>query len=199
MIGSFAGSDVTTGCKNVMIGHQAGTGTTSTGCGNILIGPDADTAAGSDLFSIFIGNANAGKGTNTAFIDPNGGAVFAGNNSANFSTTSDRRIKKNIVDNNVGLDKINQIQIKNFEYRTIDEITDFGECKRSAVVKKEGLQIGVIAQEIEQILPDLVREESTGVKTVDPSILTWYLINGVKELSEENKDLKSRIEALESN
>ena len=135
-------------------------------------------------------SASTGKGQNTAFIDPNGGAIYAGNNSSSLSTTSDRRIKKNIVDNNIGLDKINQIKIKNFEYRTLDEITDFGEFKKSAVVEKEGLQLGVIAQEIETILPDVVREESTGVKTVDTSNLTFYLINAIKEL-------KARIETLE--
>jgi hypothetical protein len=36
----------------------------------------------------------------------------------------------------------------------------------SAVVHNEGIQLGVIAQEIEEILPDMVKTESTGVKSV---------------------------------
>jgi hypothetical protein len=38
-------------------------------------------------------------------------------------TVSDERIKKNITDNNIGLEAINKIQVRNFEYRTEDEIS----------------------------------------------------------------------------
>jgi len=106
--------------------------------------------------------------------------------------TSDRRIKKNIVDNNTGLDKINKIQVRNFEYRTLDEITDFGEHKKSAVVEKEGVQIGAIAQELEEILPELVATQTTGVKTVNSDNLTWYMINAIKELKAEIELLKNK-------
>jgi len=97
---------------------------------------------------------------------------------------------KNIVDNNTGLDKINQIQVRSFEYRTKAEVTDF-ENAEAAYVDKSGIQIGAIAQEIEKILPELVITQTTGVKTVNPDKLTWYLINAVKEL-------KARIEVLEN-
>ena len=71
------------------------------------------------------------------------------------------------------------------------EIVDFDNPK-AAVVKKEGLQIGTIAQEIEEILPEVVRTESTGVKSVDAENLTWYLVNAVKELSAEVEALKQK-------
>ena len=90
------------------------------------------------------------------------------------------------------LDKINQIQVRNFEYRTEEEITDF-DNPRAALVEKQGLQLGVIAQEIENILPDVVEELSTGVLTVNPDNLTWYLVNAVKELSAEVEQLKSQL------
>jgi hypothetical protein len=67
----------------------------------------------------------------------------------------------------------------------------------AAVVEKEGVQLGVIAQEIEQILPSVVHEESTGVKTVNPDNLTWHLVNAVKELSATVETLTARIEELE--
>ena len=121
--------------------------------------------------------------------------MYAGNNSASWSTTSDRRIKKNIVNNTTGLEKINQIQVCNFEYRTKNEIIEdspeLTDVVESAVINKEGTQLGVIAQEIETILPDVVKTESTGVKSVDPDNLTWYLVNAVKELS-------SKVAALEA-
>ena len=99
---------------------------------------------------------------------------------------------KNIEDNTTGLDKIKQIQVRNFEYRTKDEITDF-ENPDAVVVDQEGSQLGVIAQEIETILPDVVITETTGCKSVNPDNLTWYLVNAVKELSAEVEQLKSQL------
>ena len=46
--------------------------------------------------------------------------------------------------------------------------------------KPEAIQI---AQEIEEILPEVIITESTGVKSLNAANLTWYLINAVKELS----------------
>jgi hypothetical protein len=132
------------------------------------------------------------KGGSTGFISPGGGGVYQGNNSSSWSTTSDIRIKKNIVDNTTGLDAINQIQVKNFEYKTEEEITDF-ENPKSVVVEKTGIQLGVIAQEIQEILPDVLKEESTGCLSVDPNNITWYLVNAVKELSAQVEELKSRL------
>jgi len=115
---------------------------------------------------------------------------FQGNNSSSWSTTSDKRIKKNIKDNNIGLDAIKNIRVRNFEYRTKNEIT---EVPPHAAIDKEGMQLGVIAQEIETILPDVVQEQSTGVKTVNPDNMTWYLVNAVKELSAQVEELKTKL------
>ena len=48
--------------------------------------------------------------------------IYNSGNTTAWQTTSDSRIKKNIVDNNTGLDILNQIQVRNFEYRTEEEI-----------------------------------------------------------------------------
>jgi len=134
-----------------------------------------------------IGTGVVGKGANTAFIHANGGGAYQGNNTTTWSTTSDRRLKKNIVDNNTGLEKLTQIRVRNFEYRVEDEIT---ELPTHAAIKKSGVQLGVIAQELQAVLPDCVKTESTGVMTVDADNLTWYLINAVKELSARVKQLE---------
>ena len=57
------------------------------------------------------------------------------------------------------------------------------------------MQLGVIAQEIEEVLPDTVETMSTGVKIVNPDNLTWHLVNAIKELSAENNALKARLDA----
>jgi len=199
-IGYRALPHVTVSNSNIGIGKQAGDGNghggaaLTNGTGNILIGRQTDVAASGNDFSIVIGINAVGKGSNTAFINPNGGAVFAGNNNANFSTDSDRRIKKNIVDNTVGLDAINQVQVKNFEYRTADEIT---ELPSHAAINKQGVQLGVIAQEIQSVLPNTVEEQSTGVLSVNPSNLTWHLVNAVQELSAQVTALTTRLTELE--
>ena len=188
IIGSNSASVITTGSQNTVVGY--GAGTSISGASNcVLIGFDAESSAGGHS-ELVLGANSVGKGDDTGFINPpSSGNLFQGNNSTTFATTSDRRIKKNIVDNNIGLEKIKQVQIRNFEYRTEDEITDF-ENTKSAVVNKEGIQLGVIAQEIETILPDMVETQSQGVKTVNADNMTWYLVNAVKELSKEIEELK---------
>ena len=96
------------------------------------------------------------------------------------------------MDNNIGLDAIEKIRVRNFEYRTKDEITDFDNVN-AVVVEKEGVQLGVIAQEIKEYLPEIVKEETTGALKVDPDNITWYLVNAVKELSAEVEQLKSQL------
>ena len=145
--------------------------------------------------SITIGHDVSGQGANTAFIAGTSGA-YNGANSSSWSTTSDRRIKKNIVNNDNGLDKLKQIQVRNFEYKTQDEIkTDNPELTdviKSAVVNQQGVQLGVIAQEIEGVLPEVVETQSTGVKTVNPDNITWYLVNAIKELSAKVTALEAK-------
>ena len=189
-LGSSAGGAVTSGYNNTFVGSNAGDALLS-GYQNICIGKNVDTATNVDNYSLVIGtDSDLGRGSSTGFIGANSGSIFQDNNSASWATTSDERIKKNIVDNNKGLEVINKIQIRNFEYRTEDEITDF-ENPKAAAIKKKGIQLGVIAQEIEKILPKSVKQESTGVKSVNPDNLTWYLINAVKELKAEVDLLKS--------
>ena len=78
----------------------------------------------------------------------------------------------------------------------MDEIVDF-ENPKAVVVNKDGSQLGVIAQEIQEILPDVVKQESTGALSVNPDNLTWYLVNAVKDLSAKNDALEARIKTLE--
>ena len=171
-----------------MFGVGAGYGTPvggtdiTTGNSNIFVGGYSYPNGANDSSSIVIGYNSAGKGTNTGFINPGAGGVYQGNNSLSWSITSDARLKKNIVDNNTGLDKITAIQVRNFEYRLETEITDL---PQNQAIKKEGVQLGVIAQELQQVLPECVKTETTGVMTVDADNLTWYMINAIKELKAE--------------
>jgi hypothetical protein len=197
VLGYQAGYSVTSQ-GNILLGYKAGYGTTplTTGANNIHIGTETNPSGATVGNEIIIGyNGSTGKGTNTGFINPNSGGVYQGNNSAAWSVTSDQRLKKNIVDNTIGLAKINGIRVRNFEYRLPEEVD--AELKTSDAIAKTGIQLGVIAQELQEILPDCVKQESTGVLSVDSDNLTWYLINAVKELSAKVASLESQLNGVQ--
>jgi len=109
---------------------------------------------------------------------------------------SDSRIKKNVTPYTKGLAELNQIQIKNFEYNGL------------AGSKDGEKAVGVIADEIQQILPDTVRTnniklrpndaERTSVKHFDNTELIYLLVNSVKELKAELDAAKAEIAALKA-
>jgi hypothetical protein len=190
-VGYLAGQAITTGTYNNILGSQDTTLTT--GSYNIQIGRYANASASSVSYSLMINTDNTArtdKGSSTGFIFT-GGSMYQGNNSASWATTSDQRLKKNIVDNNTGLDIISKIQVRNFEYRLPDEVD--AELKPTDAVEKVGVQLGVIAQELAQVLPKCVTQESTGVFSVDTDPLIWYLVNAVKELKAEVDSLKQQL------
>jgi hypothetical protein len=70
--------------------------------------------------------------------------------------------------------------------------------------KDTSRQVGLIAQEVEKLFPELVSEQRNGYKTLNYSVLTAVLIQAFNEqqsefekLKAENKQMKARIERLE--
>jgi hypothetical protein len=175
----------TTGADNTAIGATAGIDIT-TGARNTIIGANSDPSAAAGIDQTVVGEGLTGKGDDTAFIGGVNGA-YNEKNVTTWETTSDERIKKNIVSNGVGLEVISQIDVRNFEYRTAEEIT---ELPASAAINQPGVQLGVIAQEFQAVLPGCVTENSTGVLSVNTDQLIWYLVNAVKQLSEQVKSFE---------
>jgi hypothetical protein len=195
-LGVNAGTGCTTGASNVYFGADAGnySNVHTTGSGCTYIGRFASASAAGVSNELVVNSGAAatsslGKGASTAFINGNGGGTYNGANTTTFATTSDRRLKKNIVDNNVGLDAINSIRVRNFEYRLPEEVEP--ELKPTDAIVKSGVQLGVIAQELQAVLPDCVKQESTGVLSVDADNLSWYMVNAIKQLT-------ARVAALEA-
>jgi hypothetical protein len=193
-VGANAGGSVTTGTDHVSLGFNAGN-TVTTGSYGVYIGSGATASASSAGSEIVICHYNAtGKGSNTGYMVPGSGGMYQGNNSSSWSTTSDRRLKKNIVDNNEGLDVVSQIRVRNFEYRLPEEVD--AELKPTDAVKKEGIQLGVIAQELQEVCPDCVKEESTGVLSVDSDNVFWHMVNAIKQLKTELDSVKAELATL---
>jgi hypothetical protein len=96
---------------------------------------------------------------------------------------SDSRVKENVVE--IG-NCISKVQAMRGVYYNR---TDFN---------TEVTKVGVIAQEVEAVLPELILEApDTGLKSVAYAELTAVLINAVKEQQELIEDLKTRITKLE--
>jgi hypothetical protein len=193
-VGATAGRTLTTGGSITCVGSDAGAGITTGGSGT-YIGASTAASSGGAANEVVLGAGNGptGKGSSTAFINANGGGTYNGANSSSWATTSDRRLKKNIVDNTEGLDKIVQIRVCNFEYRTEDEVT---ELPKHTVIDKQGVQLGVIAQELREVCPDCITEEDTGVISVDSDNIFWHMVNAIKDLKALNDTQAATITAL---
>ena len=185
LVGVDATAANNTGINNVGVGLQTGD-VISTGSRNTIIGANSDPSAAASNDQTVVGEGLTGKGDDTAFIGGTNGA-YNEKNVITWEITSDQRIKKNIVSNNVGLEVISQIDVRNFEYRTAEEITDL---PASAAIDQSGVQLGVIAQELQAVLPECVTKNSTGVLSVNTDQLIWYLVNSVKQLSAKVAELE---------
>ena len=116
-------------------------------------------------------------------IDTSGNALFDGDVVA-YSTTiaSDAKLKENVKDLNYGLKDVLDIRPVSFDWKKD---------------KKE--DIGVIAQEIEKIIPEVVVEVDTlnsedTHKTVDYAKLTSVLIKAVQEQQQQINELKEKLD-----
>ena len=103
--------------------------------------------------------------------------------------TSDARLKKDIVDTDLGLEVIRKINIKNYKFKK--------------ETKKDNVHIGVIAQDIQKILPSAVFKGEDGFLSISPNDIFFVAINAIKELDKElqslknqNNELKNQVELL---
>ena len=95
--------------------------------------------------------------------------------------SSDIELKNNIKPIENPLEKINQISGNSFVWNE----------EKQNIYK--GKDYGVIAQEIEEILPELVQTRQDGYKAVKYDKLVSLLIEGIKHLSNEVNELKGKI------
>jgi hypothetical protein len=97
-------------------------------------------------------------------------------------STSDINLKENIVPIPNALEKVNQISGNTFDWKAeLKEYHGF-----------EGNDVGVIAQEIEEILPQIVTNRDSGYKAVQYEKIIPLLIEAVKELSAKVDRLENK-------
>ncbi len=104
----------------------------------------------------------------------------------NIYHSSDERWKKNIVTLDNSLEKVQQLRGVSYEFKT-DEFPNQNFNK--------GTQIGLIAQEIEKIYPELVTTDNNGFKAVEYANVVAILIEAIKEqqtlIESQNKEIES--------
>lgn len=104
--------------------------------------------------------------------------------------TSDKRFKTDISNLSSTLDKIKQMQ--GISYRLLGEDLQPVTPSQSGVNK----QFGLFAQDLRNVYPELVYEDSKGFLSVDYVSLIPVLIEAIKEQQSQIDDLKKRIDNM---
>lgn len=165
--GSISGSNITGSISGGLIsGNISGSAAGLTGSPSI-------TVSAINASSILSSNL-AGVGNRVVYSDASGNLT---------NSSSDERLKENIVNLSYGLDTVCNLNPVSFNW--IDK-------------EKLGSQteIGLIAQQVQQYVPEIIGVSSDETLTLDYAKLTPVLIKAIQELKEENNFLRSQIESI---
>jgi hypothetical protein len=145
-------------------------------------------AGSTDTFKWYAGTTNIAKLTGTGAlivgnISPSAtsGWIYASGDVVAFAT-SDKRLKDNITPISNPIEKIQKIGGYEFDWVPTEEAHSY-----------EGHDIGVIAQEIEEVLPELVTTRDNGYKAVKYDKIVALLIEAIKDQQKQIEELKSKI------
>ncbi|HCX20297.1 MAG TPA: hypothetical protein DHN29_00185, partial [Cytophagales bacterium] len=143
--------------------------------------------AGSNIFILRNDTADSFVADATA-----GSISILGDLTANaVNQTSDKRYKKDIATLTGALDKTRELRGTSYFWKDSN--------------KGDGRQIGVIAQEVEEVYPEFVHTDANGYKSVNYAQMVAVLIEAVKELDDkvstlekENGELKAELASKDS-
>jgi len=214
---TLSGQEITRNVIDISDDTNLVAGTNITLSGDTLNVDDAflknnadDTTSGTLTAANFITSGKIGAATNDEYFDfgtdamikvgidnvedfrfSDGGTFHARADIIAYSSTpSDERLKDNVITIDNGLSLVNQLRGVTYDWN---------------VGSKQGTRdIGVIAQEVEKVLPELVKENKLPLitdsdetyKTVDYEKLTAVLIEAVKELSQKVENIEKNCDCL---
>jgi hypothetical protein len=112
---------------------------------------------------------------NGHFWDISSASMFANE----FRVRSDRRLKKNITPLPEGLRLISALRPVTYEWKD---------------ARRKGVHYGFIAQEVEEVLPEIVLETDHGMKTMDSQAIVPVAVKAIQELRADNAELRGMIE-----
>ena len=180
--------DVSAG-SGISISHTQGEGSTATitnsGVRSIAAGTGVSVSATTgDNCSIAIGQSVATSASPTfAGLTINGSITATGDITAYFS--SDKRFKDNVQIIPDALSKVRKINGVTWEWNDlVDDVT------------KQSPNTGLIAQEVQQVLPEVVKERGDGHLGLDYSKMMGLLVEAIKEQQNKIDNLSIEIENL---
>jgi len=115
-----------------------------------------------------------------------GDGLFTGNITAYYS--SDINLKDNIRPIESAIFKVQQIRGVEFDWNT----------KAGKLEQEKGHDIGLIAQEVEKVLPEIVQIREDGIKAIQYEKVVPLLVEAIKEQQVLIENLTNRIELLEN-
>jgi hypothetical protein len=115
----------------------------------------------------------------------NGNAAKVGGGS--WASYSDARLKDIGERYEHGLEEITKIEPVKYRYKEDNALG----------LPSDGEYVGLIAQEVEEVLPEAVEQNAQGYLMLNGDPINYAMLNAIKELSAEVKRLKKRIEELE--
>jgi hypothetical protein len=128
---------------------------------------------GSTVRTVSVAGTSVNTGNTLVARDISGDFTAGTITATDFNSTSDNRVKENIKTIENSLNTLTQLRGVSFEWKE--------NGKKS---------YGVIAQELEEVLPELVKDGE--VKSVNYNGLIGVLIEAIKELKAEVEELKSK-------
>ena len=179
--GNYINSFSYNGSSGASISVNAATGNTV----NTVVARDSNGNFSAGTITAVQFNGNALNATladglsSSAVISTSGNITTTGNISANditaaqVTTTSDIRLKSDIRNLENSLDKV--CQLRGVQYR---------------LNGSENISIGMIAQEVESIIPEVVTEDKDGFKGLQYQNIVSLLVESIKDLKKEIEILK---------
>jgi len=149
---------------------------------------DVGIGGGTTSFKLDVqgGSARISSGGLGVGVNPSGttGRGDFSNDVVAFST-SDERLKENIKPLDNALDKVLKISGVEFDWKELTEE------EKKTIHGNQGHDVGVIAQEIEEVLPEVVTTRDTGYKAVKYEKIVPLLIEAIKEQQQQIEELKN--------
>jgi hypothetical protein len=192
---TFPGTSVWSSSGNLLVGLTSPLGNervSASGTGT-YVGVFQQGTNTSGYHVLRCGLQQNGNNTSSYFLWGNtnnvGNWYLYGNGTTSF--TSDQRLKKNIETTRDGyLEDVAKLRVVKYNWRNDEE----GKLR----------ELGLIAQEVEQVFPGLVQDDiekispddGTVYKTVKQSVLPFILLKAIQELKSELDATKAEVSAL---
>ena len=120
-----------------------------------------------------------------ASLHVTGDGLFTGNITAYYS--SDITLKDNVRPIESAIFKVQQIRGVTFDWNE----------KSGKIEQKKGHDVGLIAQEVEKVLPEVIQIREDGIKAIAYEKVVPLLVEAIKEQQTLIEDLSNRIKLLE--